>query len=105
MNIERITKFEKWWKKNHHNISGHVWITKNAKRLCHNYNIAPEQYTHAVNIIKRFNCSAYKRLSKKDAEFMWRLLHPTMNQRRERLLATALFLQEKAESAGRKFSK
>jgi len=105
MNMKRLAKFDRWWNKNHHNPKAFTWMTKNAKRICHNYNVPAEQYTHTQNIIKRFNCSEYKRINRKDAEFLWRLLHPSMNHRRERLLSTALFLQEKAESVNRKFSK
>lgn len=105
MNRARIAKFEKWWNKTHHHTGSHMWLTKHTKRIIHNYNIAPEQYDHAVSILKRFNLSDYKRLKKEDAEFLWRTIHPSMNERRERLLATALFLQEKVEINNRKFSK
>ena len=105
MNRDRLSKFKQWWKKNHHSINAHMWLTKHSKRLLFNYNTAPEQFDQAMSILKRFNLSEYKRLNKADAQFLWRLTHPTMNERRERLLATALFLQEKVESSGRKFSK
>jgi hypothetical protein len=49
--------------------------------------------------------SKYKRLTKEDALFAWRMLHPSANDRNLRLLATAAFLQTKADDAGRKFSK
>ena len=58
-----------------------------------------------MKIMKRFNLSEYKTLSAKDAEFLWRMTHPTINQRRERLLATAMFFEEKRKEIGRKFSK
>ena len=105
MNIDRLLKFKQWWKRNHHSVNAHMWLTKHSKRLLFNYNTAPEQFDQAMSILKRFNLSEYKRLNKADAQFLWRLTHPTMNERRERLLATALFLQEKVESSGRKFSK
>ena len=82
-----------------------MWLTKHSKRLLFNYNTAPEQFDQAMSILKRFNLSEYKRLNKADAQFLWRLTHPTMNERRERLLATALFLQEKVESNSKKVSK
>lgn len=105
MNRDRLSKFKQWWKKNHHSINAHMWLTKHSKRVIHNYNVAPEQYSQAIKILKRFNLSEYKRLTRIDAEFLWRLTHPTLNARRERLLATAIFLQEKVESSGRKFGK
>ena len=73
--------------------------------MIHNYNVAPEQYTHAQNIMKRYNCGEYNLLNKTDAKFLWRTTHPSINERRERLLSTAIFLQEKVEASGRKFSK
>ena len=105
MNIDRLLKFNQWWKRNHHSVNAHMWLTKHSKRLLFNYNTAPEQFDQAMSILKRFNLSEYKRLNKADAQFLWRLTHPTMNERRERLLATALFLQEKVESNSKKVSK
>ncbi len=105
MNIQRIQNFLRWWKKAHHNPKAHYWLIKQSKRVMHNYNTPPEQYSHAQNICKRYNCSEYKRLTRTEAKFLWRMLHPSMNERRERLLATAVFLQEKVEASGRKFSK
>lgn len=105
MNRDRLSKFKQWWKKNHHSVNAHVWLTKHSKRCVHNYNVAPEQYDHTIKILKRFNCSEYKRLRCEDAEFLWRLTHPSLSERRERLLSTAVFLQEKVEASGRKFSK
>ena len=105
MNIDRLLKFKQWWKRNHHSVNAHMWLTKHSKRLLFNYNTAPEQFDQAMSILKRFNLSEYKRLNKADAQFLWRLTHPTMNERRERLLATALFLQEKVESNSKKVSK
>ena len=105
MNVERINNFLRWWKKNHHNHKAHHWLTKHSKRVVHNYNVAPEQFDHAITIIKRYNNSEYKRLTRTQAKFLWRLVHPSINERRERLLATAVFLQEKVAASGRKFSK
>tara|TARA_R110000824_G_scaffold228554_1_gene416294 strand:+ start:1138 stop:1455 length:318 start_codon:yes stop_codon:yes gene_type:complete len=105
MNMARITKFNKWWKKNHHHVNSHMWLMKNLNRIIHNYNNPPESYAHAKTILKRYNLSKYKRLTKEDALFAWRMLHPSANDRNLRLLATAAFLQTKADDAGRKFSK
>ena len=105
MNTQRMHNFLRWWKKEHHNLKAHYWLIKQTKRVIHNYNVAPEQYTHAQNIMKRYNCGEYKRLNKTDAKFLWRTTHPSINERRERLLSTAIFLQEKVEESGRKFSK
>ena len=71
----------------------------------HNYNIPPEQFDHTVKLIKRYNLSEYKRLNAKDAYFLWRLTHPSMNERRERLLATAIFFEEKRVAVDRKLSR
>lgn len=105
MNTVRLKAFRKWWKKNHHTKPSHYWLIKHSKRIMHNYNAPPEQFDHCCAIMKRYNLSEYKRLSYEDAEFLWRMTHPTMNQRRERLLATAVFLEEKRVESGRKFSK
>ena len=105
MNKERNSNFQRWWDKNHHNKSGHHWLVKHSKRTMHNYNIPPEQFDHTNVVMKRYNLSEYKRLNKTDAYFLWRLTHPTMNQRRERLLATALFFEEKRVAVDRKLSR
>ena len=105
MNTERLNNFRRWWKKNHHKHTAHKWLVKHSKRTMHNYNIAPEQYDHCRVVMKRWNLSEYKRLNSRDAEFLWRLTHPTMNQRRERLLATALFFEQQRVEVDRKFSK
>lgn len=97
MNHQRIKAFRSWWKKNHSNKKGHHWLIKHSKRCCHNYHIAPEQFDHAKTVWKRYNHSEYKKLSNQDAAFLWRLTHPTMNERRERLLASAAFFAEIAD--------
>tara|TARA_B110000459_G_C16257110_1_gene336106 strand:- start:270 stop:602 length:333 start_codon:yes stop_codon:yes gene_type:complete len=105
MNSQRLEKFNKWWKKSHHDTKSHYWLAKHSRRVSHNYHTPPEQYDHLCSIMKRYNLGEYKRFSKKDAEFLWRLIHPTMNHRREKLLSSALFFQEQAEAVKRKFSK
>ena len=105
MNALRRTKFKKWWGKAHHDVKAHTWMVKHTKRCIHNYNVAPNQYDHAVKIMKRWNLSEFKRLSNEDAQFLWRLIHPTINERRERLLATAMYFEEQRLLVGRKFSK
>ena len=102
MNQQRLEEFNKWWKLNHHHQPSHKWLVKHAKRCMHNYHIAPEQYDWCCAIMKRYNLGLHKRLNSSDAKFLWRLTHPTMNDRRKRLLATALFFQE---NVTRKFSK
>lgn len=96
MNGQRKSKFNKWWGKNHHYPLAHRWLIKHSKRCIHNYHIAPEQFDHAKKIFKRYNLSEYKRINKGDAAFLWRLCHPTMNERRERLLASAAFFEAHA---------
>ena len=91
MNNQRISKFNKWWNTNHHYTLAHRWLIKHSRRVMHNYMIAPEQFDQAKVIQKRYNNSEYKRINKTDATFLWRLIHPTMNERRERLLASATY--------------
>jgi len=105
MNAGRKSKFEKWWGQNSHRTTGHTWLTKHARRVLHNYNAPPEQYSHTLTIIKRYNLSVYKRLSKTDAYFLWRLIHPSMSVRATILKSTADFLQTKVDATNRKFSK
>lgn len=97
MNKERHRKFDKWWKTNHHYKIAHRWLVKHSKRCAHNYHIAPEQFDHAISVMKRYNQGVYKRLTKADAYFLWRLTHPTINERRERLLASAAFFESVAD--------
>jgi len=97
MNKERHRKFDKWWKTNHHYKIAHRWLVKHSKRCAHNYHIAPEQFDHAISVMKRYNSGVYKRLTKADAYFLWRLTHPTINERRERLLASAAFFESVAD--------
>jgi len=97
MNQGRLTKFNRWWKTNHHYKIAHRWLVKHTRRCMHNYHIAPEQFDHAKSVLKRYNSSEYKRLNRADAYFLWRLTHPTMNGRRERLLASAAFFDSVAD--------
>ncbi len=103
MNKDRHRKFDKWWKTNNHYKLAHRWLIKHSKRCIHNYHIAPEQFDQAKKVFKRYNLSEYKRLNKTDAYFLWRLTHPTMNARRERLLASAAFFESVADHSA--FSK
>ena len=105
MNTERLNNFRRWWKKNHHKQTAHKWLVKHSKRTMHNYNIAPEQFDHCRVVMKRWNLSEFKRLNHKDAQFLWRLIHPTMNVRRQRLLSSAAYFQAAAEGINRKFSR
>tara|TARA_R110002167_G_scaffold2255_2_gene11604 strand:- start:2492 stop:2809 length:318 start_codon:yes stop_codon:yes gene_type:complete len=105
MNISRCKAFDKWWKRNHHDVKAHTWLAKHAKRVIHNYNAPPEQFDHTNKLLKRFNLSEYKRFNAKSAEFLWRLTHPGNADRKLRLLATATFLQEKMDASGRKMGK
>ena len=97
MNKQRHRKFDRWWKTNHHYKIAHRWLVKHSKRCAHNYHIAPEQFDHAISVMKRYNSGVYKRLTKADAYFLWRLTHPTINERRERLLASAAFFESVAD--------
>jgi hypothetical protein len=105
MNTARYSLFRKWWKRNHHHQPGHKWLVKHSKRILHNYNIAPEQFDYCKSLHKRWNLSEYKRLNYTDAYFLWRLTHPSMNARRERLLATSIYFEEQRKLVDRKFSK
>ncbi len=96
MNRNRLTEFRRWWNKNHHNKAAHHWLCKHSNRCMHNYMIAPEQFDYAKKILKRYHLSEYKRLNCEDAQFLWRLTHPTLNERRERLLASAAFFEQHA---------
>ena len=90
----RIQTFRKWWSKNKSHRPSHLWLVKHTKRIMHDYNIGPDAWDTAKAIIERYNLSEYKKLSRSNAWFLWRITHPLHNERIERLMATAIFYQE-----------
>lgn len=97
---KRIKQFSKWWKNNKTHRPSHRWLTKHTLRCLHDYALAPEQWTVGKAIIKRYNLSEYKVLSRSNAWTLWRLTHPLHNERVERILATAMFYEEKRAEKG-----
>lgn len=93
--IHRIQRFRKWWAMNKTHRPSHHWLVKHTKRIMHDYNIGPDAWDKAKQVTKRYALSEYKKLSRSDAWFLWRITHPLHNERIERLLATALFYEEK----------
>ena len=96
--LTRIRKFRKWWSMNKTHRPSHHWLIKHTKRIMHDYNIGPEAWDHCKTITKRYNLSQYKKLSRSDAWFLWRVTHPLQDERVERLLATAVFYQQQQEN-------
>ena len=94
---EKRKNFDKWWKKNSHNQRGHHWMTKNAQRILHEYAVPPEMFQECKRIIKRYNLSEYKRMNSTDAYTLWRLIHPDMNERIQRLATTAAYYAAQKE--------
>jgi len=95
--IKRIKRFNKWWSLNKTHRPSHHWLVKHTRRIVYDYNIAPDAWDRAKHISKRYALSEYKKLSRSDAWFLWRITHPLHSERIERLLATAVFLDEKRQ--------
>ncbi len=97
----RQRRFIRWWLKNKTHRPSHHWLVKHSKRIIYDYNTAPDQWDKAKQVIRRYTNSDYKKLSRSDAWFLWRLVFPLHTARIERLLATAVFLDEKRSQASR----
>ena len=95
---DKRKNFERWWSKNSHRHAGHHWLIKQSQRTLHDYAVMPEMFTECKRIIKRYNLSEYRRLNSTDAYTLWRLTHPEMSERIQRLAVTAAhFAAKKAE--------
>lgn len=85
----RQKRFIKWWSRNSHRQTAHYWLTKTSQRVLHEYAVPPNMWDECKRIIKRYNLSEHKRISQTDAYTLWRLVHPLMTERIQRLTATA----------------
>lgn len=94
--IRRVIKhnFVKWWSVNHHRKPSHTWLCRNARRVSYAYNLEPAAFEDVQYITKRFYASEWPRLSSKEAWKLWKLCHPTITERNERLLSTAEYLDK-----------
>ena len=97
---KRIEIFHKWWRLNKTHRPSHHWLVRHTKRIMYLYSIAPEAWDVAKHITKRYELSDYKKLSRSNAWFLWRITHPLHNERIERLMASAVFLDEKSQNKG-----
>lgn len=88
----RRTRFASWWHRNHHKQQAHRWLTKNSSRIAKCFYLPPDLYEDVSYICKRFAKSEHKRLTQKDAWTLWRVCHPTVNQRTQSLAQTAIMV-------------
>lgn len=91
--IKRRQHFTKWWRVNKKRNKALVWLTKEARRCIFAYAIDPHQFTEIQTIVKRFNNSEYKTMSRRDSWRLWKLLHPLPRKRIQQLQATAEHLK------------
>mgnify|MGYP007073193790 CR=1 FL=1 len=94
---KRIKQFSKWWKNNKTNRKASRWLTKHAQRCVHDYCMPPDVFDKTKAITKRYNLSEYKRLTRSEAWFLWRITYPLHTERVQRILATGAFLDEKRQ--------
>lgn len=95
--LSRKQRFNRWWKKNHHDSRAQKWLVKNAKRVAFAYSVPADQYEDMHYICKRFNSSEYKRLKQAEAWCLWRLCNPSVIERKEILIQTARYLDERSQ--------
>lgn len=97
MSESRRRQFDKWWRFNHHRTNAHVWLCKTAKRVNFAYMLPPVLHDDVHYICKRFNMSEYRRLPSKHAWQLWKIVHPTSNQRQRTKVKTAEHLDSLAQ--------
>ena len=95
--IRRIKRFRKWWKINKTHRPSHHWLVKHSRRCIYEFASPPEVWDKVKQTCYRYTNSEYKKLSRSDAWFLWRVTHPLENDRVQRILATAAFLHEKTQ--------
>jgi len=96
----RAAHFGKWWKSNRGNHKGYQWLCTHSRRITYAYNLPPFTWDEVQTITKRWHNSEHKRISRKDAWTLWKIMHPLMNERTKRLQTTGEFLL--ASKAGHK---
>ena len=93
----RGIRFKGWWNINHARPKAHTWLVKTATRVSCDYALNPTAWEDVKFIAKRFNLSEYKKLKKSDAWKLWKYTHPTVDERRKRLIVTAHHFDSKIQ--------
>ena len=97
LKANRERHFKRWWKKNHHRTEAQAWLCRNSKRIAYAYNIGPAAFEDIQFITKRFFSSEWPRLKQEEAWKLWKHCHPLVDERHQRLIDTAVRLDEKSQ--------
>jgi len=91
---KRKNKFERWWYKARRYQKAQTWLVMHSKRIAFAYNLHPTAFDEIQFICKRYNLSTYKKLKKKDAMTLYRLVNPLPHERLDMIVKEADKLQE-----------
>jgi len=91
---KRDFKFERWWYKARRYQKAQQWLVSHSKRIAFSYNLHPTAFDEIHFISKRFNLSTHKKLKKKDAKTLYRLINPLPHERLDMIVKEADKLNE-----------
>lgn len=91
---KRKVKFERWWYKARRYQRAQQWLVSHSKRIAFAYNLHPTAFDEIQFICRRFNLSTHKKLKKKDAMTLFRLVNPLPHERLGMITEEANKLQE-----------
>ena len=94
---ERRTHFDRWWRKNHSRKQAHHWLAYHARRIAQTYCFGPELFDYVQTLTRAFFKSQYRKLSKTEAWELWRLTHPGVTERTQRLREAGEYYAAKRE--------
>jgi len=90
----RNYKFDLWWNKNKKHQRATTWLVYHSKRIAFAYNLHSQAFDEIMFICKRYHLSQYKRLTKKDAKTLYRLVNPLPHERLGMITDEAMKLQQ-----------
>ncbi len=93
----RRRNFRKWWGKNHHKRKAHTWLCYHARNTVFTYAFTPEKFGVVQTITKRYFKSEFPRLRERDAWILWKMTHPTHNNRQKLLETHAHYMSIQVE--------
>lgn len=91
----RKQHFARWWSRNHHNEKAQKWLVRNAKRVIHTFYLHPAIHEDVHYISKRFFESNWPRLKQMEAWTLWKVCHPSKNERNTAIIETTKVLDER----------
>jgi hypothetical protein len=79
--MKRRSDFYRWWRVNNKRHPAQQWLVKHAQRVNKTYFLQPVVSDDIKFIAKRFFGSKWPRLRECDAWFLWKIVHPLLDER------------------------